>query len=91
MEHLADNGEISNQKKFKHERGPFFAFKHKTESKQLARFPCFQLGRRWIVTHGFFKGAQSEWDESEFTKATEIRNEQLLREKREQKNDSNNP
>ena len=86
MEHLADNGEISNSKKFKHERPPFWAFKHKTESKQLARMPCYQNGRRWIVTHGFFKGAQSEWDEAEFTKATEIRNEQLLRERGEKNN-----
>lgn len=88
MKHLADNGIIHNQpKKFKLERFPFWSFKRKGKGRRKIRIPCYQQDLRWILTHGFDKPARSEWDEQEFTTATAIRNEQLTRERKQQKKD----
>lgn len=94
LQHLADNGEqaVSNSKRFKKEREGLWAYKKKApqgkrknkgkRKSQMMRIPCFREGRRWILTHGFWKPPQSKWPEAQFALAFEIMNEQLAREAR---------
>lgn len=83
FQQMADNGRISG-KRFKKEMGKLFGFKHEVRNLQI-RFPCFQDGNRWILTHGFVKpGAQKKkgkWPESEITRAKEIMAEYFQRKK----------
>lgn len=59
-----------------------YAFKHEVCGK-LIRFPCFQDGKRWLLTHGFFKpGAQKKkgkWRASEVNRALEIKAEYVAK------------
>jgi hypothetical protein len=84
---MAKSGELPRAR-FKKEMGKFYAFSHEVRNKQV-RFPCFQDGSRWIVTHGFFKpGAQKgmgRWPEREIARAEEIRSD-YLRQKQAQSN-----
>lgn len=74
---MADDGRIS-PKRFKSEQGRLFAFSHEVRNVQI-RFPCFQDGNHWIITHGFQKpGAKKglgKWPESEVQRAEKIMNE----------------
>ena len=88
FQHLADGGEqeMNNDQVFKAERPPFWAFKRDSKhspkgGKGMIRIPCFRIGNRWILTHGFWKPPQSKWPEHAFTLAEEIRQEVLSREK----------
>ena len=88
FQHLADGGEqeMNNDRVFKAERPPFWAFKRNSKHSPkggdgMIRMPCFRIGDRWILTHGFWKPPQSEWPEYEFTLAEEIRQEVLARER----------
>jgi hypothetical protein len=49
------------------------------------RFPCFQDGNRWILTHGFIKpGAQKKkgaWPEKEVVRPNETMSEYFQRKK----------
>ncbi len=87
FKHLADGGEqqMNNDQVFKAERPPFWAFKRNSKNspqggKGMIRMPCFRIGNRWILTHGFWKPPQSKWPESEFAVAQQIRQEVVHRE-----------
>jgi len=87
FQHLADGGEqvMNNQAVFKKERPPFFAFKRRSKhsprgGEGMIRIPCFRIGNRWILTHGFWKEPQSEWAERHFAEANQIHSEVMARE-----------
>ena len=65
---MAEHGEVS-YKRFKREMGNLFAFRHETSKKQI-RFPCFQDGNRWILTHGFIE--KGGWPQNEIDRANVI-------------------
>ena len=52
--------------------------------KGLIRMPCFMVGERWILTHGFWKPPQPKWPEPEYTKAFTIIREVMDRERQTQ-------
>ena len=83
FEQMARYGTVS-PKRFKREMNNLFAFSHEVKNVQI-RFPCFQDGKAWIVTHGFPKpGAQKglgKWPDSEVKRAEELRGEYLTRKK----------
>jgi hypothetical protein len=83
FQHMANYGSVSD-KRFKKEMGKLFAFRHEVGKRQI-RFPCFQDGNRWILTHGFFKpGAQKgmgKWPEREIKRAQEMETEYWARKK----------
>lgn len=72
-------------KRLKTEMDGLCAFRHEVGNRQI-RFPCFQDGNRWIVTHGFVKpGAKNgkgKWPSSEVERAKNIRAEYWTRKKR---------
>ncbi len=80
---MANYGRVS-PKRFKKEMGKLYAFKHEVKNLQI-RFPCFQDGHKWIVTHGFIKpGAQKkkgDWPDSEVARAEKIMAEYWARNK----------
>lgn len=80
---MANYGRVS-PKRFKKEMGKLFAFRHEVKNLQI-RFPCFQDGSKWILTHGFIKpGARKkmgDWPECEVTRAEEIMAEYWRRKK----------
>ena len=71
-------------KRFKKEMGKLYAFRHEIDNRQI-RFPCFQDGNRWILTHGFIKpGAQKKkgkWPQGEIDRAGSIGAEYFRRKK----------
>jgi hypothetical protein len=81
---MADHGRIQS-KRFSSEMEGLYAFKHEVRNTQI-RFPCFQDGNKWILTHGFIKpGAKrglGDWPESEIEKAKQIRGEYFGRMKK---------
>ena len=81
FQQMANSGQLS-PKRFYKEMGKLFAFAHEVRNIQI-RFPCFQGGEKWIVTHGFAKpGAQrglGRWPDSEVNKAEEVMAEYFLR------------
>lgn len=82
FQRMADSGKIENTEKFTREKDSIWAFK----SFQF-RFPCFQKGRSWVVTHGFRK-KRNKWPPEELKRAERIRDEHLSRRLREE-NDEN--
>jgi hypothetical protein len=70
---MADQGSVPS-KRLKSEEG-FQAFSIEVNNRQI-RFPCFQDGQRWVVTHGFIKpGAKKgrgPWPRSEIDRANRI-------------------
>lgn len=68
---MAMFGRIGNFEKFKKESGEIFGFK----SFQI-RIGCFQMGRMWLLTHGFRK-KRDKWPKSELDRADEIRHDYL--------------
>jgi hypothetical protein len=74
FDQMAQYGRVS-PKRFGREMGGLWAFKHEVCNIQI-RFPCFQDGRRWLLTHGFKKpGAKKglgKWPRSEIERATQI-------------------
>jgi len=81
FQQMADNGSLS-PKRFKSEQGRLFAFSHEVRNVQI-RFPCFQDGNRWLLTHGFLKrGAKKglgKWPQSEVERAERIMNDYFRR------------
>jgi len=81
FQRMADYGDVS-PKRFKKEMGKFYAFVNEVRN-QLVRFPCFQDGSKWIVTHGFIKpGAKKglgNWPDAEVRRAEEIMGEYFFR------------
>jgi len=75
---MADSGQIRNKSKFKHERGRIYTFKKNTNDCRMMRVPCFQIGNRWLLTHGFIKPGQDKWRPEYFTTAERIMNEYLV-------------
>jgi hypothetical protein len=75
---MANVGQIRNETKFSIESGEIYGFKV-SQGNKLIRFACFQEGRCWVLTHGFFKpGAQrgkGKWPPSEISKAERIMKE----------------
>jgi hypothetical protein len=85
FQQMANYGvENVSHKRFKKEMDRFYAFKHEVKKVQI-RFPCFQDGNKWILTHGFIKpGAQKgrgDWPKSEIERAEEIMSEYFQRKK----------
>lgn len=78
---MAQIGRLKDTK-FSKEAGRLFGFKGEVQNL-LIRFPCFQDGAIWVLTHGFFKpGAQKgrgSWPASEIDRANEIMAEYLKR------------
>jgi hypothetical protein len=74
FQQMADYGRLS-WKRFKSEMRDLYAFRHEVRNLQI-RFPCFQDGNRWLLTHGFVKpGAKrglGDWPEQEVKRAREI-------------------
>jgi hypothetical protein len=83
FQQMANYGHLSSPR-FRKEMGKLFAFKHEVRNIQV-RFPCFEDGGKWIVTHGFKKpGAQKkkgDWPQSEVKRAQEIMDEYFVRKK----------
>jgi hypothetical protein len=79
FQQMANSGHLS-AKRFSPEMGKLFAFRHEVRKIQF-RFPCFLVGNRWLLTHGFQKpGAQKkrgDWPQSEIDRANEIMHEYL--------------
>ncbi len=74
---LADTGKIFNREQFKLVDGNIFEFK-----RFQVRVGCFQVGSRWLLTHGFIK-KQDRWPEAELERANRIRNEHVERERKQ--------
>lgn len=70
---MADSGQIRNTEQFKHVKGRIYEFK-----RGQVRIGCFQGGRKWFLTHGFFKQA-SRWPPPELQRADNIRAEHTAR------------
>jgi hypothetical protein len=72
------------KKRFSKEMGKLWAFRHEVSNIQI-RFPCFQDGNAWIVTHGFVKPGGKKglgkWPESEVFRAEGIEAEYRSRTK----------
>jgi hypothetical protein len=77
FQNMADYGRVQ-AKRFSSEMDGLYAFKHEVRKTQI-RFPCFQDGNKWILTHGFLKpGAKKglgDWPSAEIDRAKEIRGE----------------
>lgn len=71
LERMAEHGEIRNKEKFNHLEGKIYEFK-----SDKNRLPCFQSGRRWILTHGFRK-QKKKTPRKEILRAKDIMNEHL--------------
>jgi hypothetical protein len=73
-------------KRFKKEKGKFFAFSHEVKNIQI-RFACFLDGSRWVITHGFCKPGSKKglgkWPEAQNMRAEEIRDEYFIRKKQQ--------
>jgi hypothetical protein len=80
---MADYGRVQG-KRFSVEMEGLYAFKHEVRKVQI-RFPCFQDGNKWILTHGFIKpGAKKglgDWPQEQINRAKEIREEYFTRKK----------
>jgi phage-related protein len=74
---LGDNGWITNVEKFKKIEGTSPAL-YELKAFQI-RMPCFFMGRRVVVTHGF-KKKKDKMPTSELVRANRIRNEHTSRE-----------
>lgn len=79
---MATAGEIRQKRKFNREADGFCAFKCDTPEGRMVRFPCFRIGNRWILAHGFFKPAQNRWPDWALNLAQAIRTEHLAYESR---------
>ena len=75
FQRMADRGQIHDNRKFSHEAGSIYAFKARI-SKSWLRFPCFCIGRRWLLTHGFWKSSK-KWPRAEMTRAERIMGEHI--------------
>jgi hypothetical protein len=77
FENIADYG---YSPRMSPERGDIYGIKWEF-SKKLIRIGCFQLGKCWILTHGFFKpGAQKKrgvWSKEQLDRADRIMAEHL--------------
>ncbi|MBC8218456.1 MAG: hypothetical protein H8E73_08330 [Planctomycetes bacterium] len=79
---MVEYGRVLNSVRFSQEAGKIYAFKHRLAKKnRQVRWPCFQIGNRWLLTHGFFKpGAQrgrGKWPREELQRALQIKREHL--------------
>jgi hypothetical protein len=73
---MAETGKIFNREQFKLVEGEIFEFK-----RFQTRVGCFQVGPRWILTHGFQKKGD-RWPKAEVIRAERIMREHLERERR---------
>jgi hypothetical protein len=76
---MADTGKIFNKEQFKQVKDKIYEFK-----RYQTRVGCFQIGTRWVLTHGFIKKAD-RWRNSEVERAERIMEEHLAREAVEKK------
>lgn len=70
---------VWNIEQFKHVEKKIYEFKR----DKVVRVGCFQLGNRWILTHGFIK-KQRRWPRSQIERASKIMKEHVEREKQGQ-------
>lgn len=71
FQRMADAGRIVDDRKFKHIKDQIWEFKY-----QQLRFPCFQHGRCWLLTHGFRKKSP-KWPKGHLERALVIMREHL--------------
>lgn len=71
---MAETGRIFNKTQFKQVKDRIYEFK-----RYQTRVGCFQIGTRWVLTHGFFK-KDDRWRKSELERAKRIMKEHLARE-----------
>lgn len=76
---MADMGRIFNRELFKQVEGKIYEFK-----RFQTRVGCFQIGTRWVLTHGFTKKGD-RWKKSEIERAERIMEDHLAREAAEKK------
>lgn len=76
FQRMADTGRIFNKEQFKQVEGKIYEFK-----RHQVRIGCFQMGRRWLLTHGFRKKSK-KWPRSEIERAQRIMNEHIEHEHR---------
>lgn len=82
FQEMAEHGHVLNSARFSQEEGKIYAFKHRLPKKnKQVRFPCFQIGNRWLLTHGFFKpGAKKgrgKWPRAQLDRAKRIMGEHM--------------
>ncbi len=70
---ISETGMIKNREKFKKVERKIWEFK----CHQI-RIGCFQVERRWILTHGFIK-KQDKWPSSELIRAERVMAEHIGR------------
>jgi phage-related protein len=68
---IADFGRNTNEEQFKKVEGEIWEFK-----RGQIRIGCFQVGSRWILTHGFIK-KQDKWPRTQIERAERIRKEHM--------------
>ncbi len=71
---MAETGKIFNLEQFKQVDGKIYEFK-----RFQIRLGCFQIGSRWLLTHGFIKKSP-KWPMKELERAERIMEEHLRRE-----------
>lgn len=71
---MAATGQIFNCVQFKQVEGKIYEFK-----RHQVRVGCFQISRRWLLTHGFIKKGHN-WPKSELKRAERIMIEHLTQE-----------
>lgn len=78
FERLAEAGRVSNTRQFRKLEEDIWEFK-----RGQIRFGCFQVGARWLLTHGFIK-KKDRCPPKEIKRAKRIRTEHIERERGEQ-------
>ena len=76
---MADTGKVFNTEQFKQVKDKIYEFK-----RYQTRVGCFQIGMRWILTHGFVKKGD-RWRASEIERAERIMEEHRAWEAAEKK------
>ena len=71
---MAETGKIFNKTRFKQVKDRIYEFK-----RYQTRVGCFQIGTRWVLTHGFIKKGD-RWKKSDIERAERIMEEHLARE-----------
>lgn len=71
---MVEHGLIRNIQKFKRVEGKIYEFK-----AHQVRVSCFQIGDRWVLTHGFIKKGD-RWPKQELRRAERIMEEHIERE-----------
>lgn len=80
---IAGSGKISNEQHFRKLRDDIWEFKRDSN-----RILCFQMGRRWLLTHHYLK-QRDKCPPKEIDRAIRIKNEHIQAELKENKKKKN--